>query len=343
MRRPSTPLFGAILSFADPITDILTLAQFYRADHKIWFYVGLSFVILPCLVFPIAYLVVWNQTLTQYSDTRKCWQTLLYGFHPFSAAFARLQGFFYGMRIWWRGEEIDSENEDKYTLSQLHVELAVLIESVLESAPQFLLQLYAALNQEEAWEVIQIISLLVSFLSLVWMFSIADNLLFEKVNGDGTLKVKHRVAFFISHILPLGTRLFIIFTLTMIHKWWVIVVLYIHTFVMVTAEIVLFSLCKNFKLNASTVFTSVLYCFLHWIRDYLPPQHVIESVQPQVQKSVLRNMQLLSNALLVLENTIMFLAMFNTSEITVEFILGMFAFNVVAIFFRVFLIRRLPR
>ena len=32
---------GAILSFADPITDILTLVEFYRADHKTWFGVGL--------------------------------------------------------------------------------------------------------------------------------------------------------------------------------------------------------------------------------------------------------------------------------------------------------------
>ena len=26
--------FGIILGFADPITDILTLVEFYRADHK---------------------------------------------------------------------------------------------------------------------------------------------------------------------------------------------------------------------------------------------------------------------------------------------------------------------
>ena len=27
-------LFGTILSFADPVTDILTLVEFYRANHK---------------------------------------------------------------------------------------------------------------------------------------------------------------------------------------------------------------------------------------------------------------------------------------------------------------------
>ena len=37
-------LFGTILSFADPITDILTPVELYRADHKTWFSVGLRFV-----------------------------------------------------------------------------------------------------------------------------------------------------------------------------------------------------------------------------------------------------------------------------------------------------------
>ena len=46
-------LAGAILSVADPITDILTLVQFYRNDHKTLFGVGLLFVILPSLTFVI--------------------------------------------------------------------------------------------------------------------------------------------------------------------------------------------------------------------------------------------------------------------------------------------------
>ena len=33
---PFVFLVGAILSFADPITDILTLVEFYRADHRTW-------------------------------------------------------------------------------------------------------------------------------------------------------------------------------------------------------------------------------------------------------------------------------------------------------------------
>ena len=39
--------FGTILSIADPVTDVLTLVEFYRTDHKTWFGVGLTFIILP--------------------------------------------------------------------------------------------------------------------------------------------------------------------------------------------------------------------------------------------------------------------------------------------------------
>ena len=48
---------GAMLSFADPITDILTLVEFYCADHKAWFGVGLTFILLPCLAFLVLFLL----------------------------------------------------------------------------------------------------------------------------------------------------------------------------------------------------------------------------------------------------------------------------------------------
>ena len=41
-------LTGSIISFVDVVTDILTLVEFYREDHKTWFGVGLVFLILPC-------------------------------------------------------------------------------------------------------------------------------------------------------------------------------------------------------------------------------------------------------------------------------------------------------
>ena len=48
---------GAILSFADPITDILTVVEFYRSDHKTWFGVGLTFFLLPCFAYPLLFIL----------------------------------------------------------------------------------------------------------------------------------------------------------------------------------------------------------------------------------------------------------------------------------------------
>ena len=57
-------LVGTILAFADPVTDILTLREFYLNDHKTWFGVGLVFVILPSLIISCIY----------YYNSRVCWQ-----------------------------------------------------------------------------------------------------------------------------------------------------------------------------------------------------------------------------------------------------------------------------
>jgi len=81
-------LFGAIVGFADPITDILTLVEFYRADHKTWFGVGLAFVILPCLVYPVVYAASYwerHDYLEEASRARCTLQVILYGLNPFSA------------------------------------------------------------------------------------------------------------------------------------------------------------------------------------------------------------------------------------------------------------------
>lgn len=145
-------LFATILSFADPITDILTLVEFYREDHKTWFTVGLAFVVLPCVAFLM--LMSWHH--------RSVKETLLCGFNPFSAAWIRL-------KICWKNFKKccwdDNSNDDDEGLND-HSFAARLVEVVLESAPQFIIQLYALSVQQEQVKIIQMISLPVSFLSL---------------------------------------------------------------------------------------------------------------------------------------------------------------------------------
>ena len=85
--------FGIILGFADPITDILTLVEFYREDHKTWFGVGHSFIILPLLFFSII------NVLQKYNGQNVdcwncCWTTCTFGCIPLFPALMKLRALF---------------------------------------------------------------------------------------------------------------------------------------------------------------------------------------------------------------------------------------------------------
>ena len=99
-------LLGALLSFADPVTDILTLVVFYNEGHKTWFGVGLAFVILPCFVFPFVHYFSTlsaarrdkNDPVTLTFQPRDAFRALVFGFNPFSAALVRLRAFYLCMK-----------------------------------------------------------------------------------------------------------------------------------------------------------------------------------------------------------------------------------------------------
>ena len=179
-------LLGAILSFADPITDILTLMEFYRTDNKIWFGVALAFVILPCLLFPLLYCFV-RMDLEEESGPSCCAKGILCGFHPFAAAVARIEGFIFCVKKWWRGDEIDSDSVENANVVLNHIRLAVLFEACFESVPQFVIQLYVTSIQEDRVAIIQMISLPVSFVSLAWTATAADDML---LNGHDIVTLK---------------------------------------------------------------------------------------------------------------------------------------------------------
>lgn len=151
-------LVGGIFCFADPITDILTLVTFYREGHKTWFGVALAFVILPCLVFPFAhYFSTFSVTrrgrdapLNISFQPRDALKAVLWGFNPFSAALVRLRAFYFCIKhdSFW-----SHPHDDKKTVPRprgaseesdgvlLYNKLAPLVEALLESIPQSVIQL----------------------------------------------------------------------------------------------------------------------------------------------------------------------------------------------------------
>ena len=299
---PFVLLVGAILSFADPITDILTLVEFYRADHMTWFGVGLTFVLLPCLAFPVFYQMRSNEP-----SPSCCARTALCAFHPFSAAFARLEALFHCLKNWWYKDEIDSHSDSKAEDVLNYIFFAVLFEAILECAPQFIIQLYAIIVQEEPAAIIQIISLPISFLTLAWAFTATDKKSLaerEIIPSSGAMKVKHQLALYVTHLLLLSSRLFAICYFTVSYKWWVIGVVMFHSCAVVIATVI--QNRDKVDCDASNVLFIVMFMGIHSLRD-----DFVELSMSLEITGVTMSMYL-SHILFVLENFFMILTFYFT-------------------------------
>ena len=300
-------LIGTILAAADPITDILTLREFYLSDHKTWFGVGLVFLILPSLSMSQFYYGSWRRgTLTnEESDDVKCIDLipdLTLGWNPLALAYMRFRTFILCFKnfkkLWQENLEDDCYKKIQH---QLFPDLAsASFQASLESAPQFIIQLYATVVQQEQVTTIQITSLCVSFLSLAWESAIADvwrfsNVLAMREAGE-ILQGKFipKVVFFISQLFHLSSRLFAITFFTVGFKWWIIAVLIFHSIVMTFVRVYAARTTEmppGFENNCVVL---TMLCIFYWIRD-----DEVENVK------VDKIMILISNILFVIENVTM--------------------------------------
>ena len=288
-------LFGIILGFADPITDILTLVEFYRANHKTWFGVGLCFITLPSFFFSFINFVFKSEEFKSWCD---CWTTCIFSCNPFFPAFVKLRTLFVYLKNLWRANKIEpiDMNENPLTVDEL-LDLsafAVLTEAALESAPQFIIQLYAMAVQQESVTIVQMVSLPVSFFSLVWASIVADELRRGKVRCINS-SVKDEVLLFVTHLFILSSRLFAVALFTVSYKWWVTSVLILHCTVITICDIVWQ------RRDRDDPFHLVMSFCLYWLRDDLSLLGEFDGYKH------LRRMQLFSNVLFVIENITMIL------------------------------------
>ena len=292
-----TVLFGTILSIADPITDILTLVEFYRADHKTWFGVGLTFIILPSLFFLLINYDInedsWSDDAECQSKACKLTHILVLGFNPLLPAWLKLRMLYCYLKKLlklWQGNNIDQTDEDLDDLLGFS-KVGVLAEASLESAPQFIIQLNAMAVQQQSVSIIQMVSLPVSFLSIAWASTVADQFLHE---GDLNFSVKDTVRLFVTHLFILSSRLFAVALFTVSYKWWVTSVLILHCTVITICDRVWLCTAERDDRNAYR-FGSVMFFCLHWLRDDLSLIRVNGGYRPL-------RMQLFSNVLFVIEN-----------------------------------------
>ena len=295
-------LFGTVLSIADPITDILTLVEFYRTDHKTWFGVGLTFIILPSLFF---LLINYKLNEDSWSDDEECQSKAckfthvsVLGCNPLLPAWLKLRTLYcYLKKLLKRRQGKNTYQTDKDFDDLLgSSKLGVLTEAALEAAPQFIIQLYAMAVQQQSVSITQMVSLPMSFLSIAWASSVADELIQTDL-GDLYFSVKGRVLIFVTHLVMLSSRLFAVALFTVSYKWWVTSVLILHCTVI--------TICDRAQSAHSNVgrCESVMSFCLHWLRDDLSFLVICD----YAGYTELLRMKLISNVLFVIENVTLIL------------------------------------
>ena len=231
----------------------------------------------------------------------KCTHTSFLGCNPLYPAWLKLRALFFYLKMLLKrrqGSNTDQTSEDLDDILWWS-KYAVLAEAALESAPQFIIQLYAMAVQQQSVTIIQMVSLPVSFLSLAWASTVADTL-FHSDGGDLSFSVKDRVLHFVTHLFILSSRLFAVALFTVSYKWWVTSVLIFHCALKVICDIVW--LRRKRRLTFVNVFATALFCCMHWLRDDVSTVISDEEIELNRIMKHLRRMQLVSNVLFVIEN-----------------------------------------
>ena len=296
-------LFGTILSIADPVTDILTLVEFYRADHKTWFGVGLTFIILPSLFFLCINYLLNEDSWNAYAECTvwKCTDVLVLGCNPLLPAWLKLRTLYCYLKKLLKLRQGNNTNQTDEDLNGLlwFSKLGVLAEAALEAAPQFIIQLYAMAVQQQSVSIIQMVSLPVSFLSIAWASTVADEFIQTDFRGLH-FSVKDRVLIFVTNLFILSSRLFAVALFTVIYKWWVTSVLILHCTVITIYDRLW--LCRGGNDDRNAYLRPSVICFcLHWLRDDLSLLTLFSELGRPLR------MKLISNVLFVIENIIMIL------------------------------------
>lgn len=240
-------LVGFVLAVVDPVTDILTLREFYLKDHKIWFGVGLAFVVLPS--FFMSPTPCYFQRISE-GENKKLMGLIpgvLFGWNPLSLAYIRFKAFILCSsnfkKLWDNDETLEGDCKKQIQTLIIASCWSGMLEAGFESAPQFIIQLHATVVLQEQVSTIQMISLCASFLSITWTY--ADNSVRKLMSLEGVRKIDSgiskiitTVAFYVSWLFHLSSRLLAITFFTVGFKWWAIAVFVFQFIVLVAFYIV---------------------------------------------------------------------------------------------------------
>ncbi|CAH3193952.1 unnamed protein product [Porites evermanni] len=240
-------LFVSVLAVVDPVTDILTLREFYLKDHKIWFGVGLAFVVLPSFILSVT--PCYLQRILSQSESKRSMGLIpcvLFRWNPLSLAYMRFKAFILcssNFKTLWQNETLEDDYREKIRQLIIDAYWFGRLEAFYESVPQFIIQLHAIVVLQEQVSTTQIISLCASLFSITWTFT--DDSVRKMIVLEGARKTDSKcskfittVVFYLSWLFHVSSRLLAITFFTVGFKWWAIAVFVFNFIVLVAFYIV---------------------------------------------------------------------------------------------------------
>lgn len=163
---------GSLLSFTDIATDVLTAIIYYQQKHFVWFGFCLLFALLPSFLLTIAFLM---QSCGRVAISTLMKQIMFFaspcgsGVLKVKLLFVCLQNYDEVCSI--EGFRIDDENlREDYKAEKIYH----YVEGLLENMPQIILQIYVTVIQDEQISAVQMFSISVSYLNLVWILTLFE-------------------------------------------------------------------------------------------------------------------------------------------------------------------------
>lgn len=237
-------LFGRLVLFTfDLITDIIVAIEYRRKGDTWWFALTLCFILLPlfivsCIVFYQIAAAAEADGITTKHVTVSAFLTalLLSIFLRFLHEFMRWKQTYWDNRPCGENykacncaeckqhrRKLKVSNTSTYNLAWIHY-----VETMLESAPQWCLQVYIMLRQWNfPWYTL--LSVIFSFLSLAWSITALKRATATKDNSD--LKLRYTVLYFFYQLFGLFSRLFAIVIFAYVFKMYILFVFGLHLLV----------------------------------------------------------------------------------------------------------------
>ena len=219
--------FGALLTCSDVATDILIATTYFQHHQYIWFSFCLGFAVLPSFLLTLAYLL---QRSRQETATALIKQ-FLYFANPCGSGILKIKLLLVCLRhydeVWsYQGWLVDDEKlRQDYRAEKVYH----YVEGLLENMPQMILQIYVTIVQEEKISDLQIFSISVTFVNLVWVLT-----LFEYSSFVKEAKLSHFAAITFYNACLIAARGLSIVTFLVAFKWVTSAVLAFHEFVCIS-------------------------------------------------------------------------------------------------------------